>query len=77
LNIPNDSEDDCAADNESETEHNNCIQDLECPEQQVLSASPNIPGLVQPTWKPKRQAEKVLVTVNTVETWRNKGGKKK
>jgi hypothetical protein len=77
LDNPNDSEEDCAADDDSDIEHNNCIEDPECPEQQDVSAAPNVPGLVRPTRKSKRQAEKVLVTVNAVETRRNKGGKKK
>jgi len=76
LHNPNDSEEDCAADDESDIEHNNGIKDPQCPEQQDVSAAPNVPGLVRPTRKSKRQAEKVLVTVNTVETRRNKGGKK-
>jgi hypothetical protein len=77
LDNPNDSEEDCAADDDSDIEHNNCIEDPECPEQQDVCAAPNVPGLVRPTRKSKRQAEKVLVTVNAVETRRNKGGKKK
>jgi len=77
LDNPNDSEDDCAADDESDTGPNNGIEDPECPEQQDVSTAPNVPGLVRPTRKSKRQAEKVLVTVNAVETWRNNGGKKK
>jgi len=77
LDNPNDSEEDCAADDESNIEHNNGIEDPECPEQQDVSAAPNVPGLVRLTRKSKRQAEKVLVTVNAVETRRNKGGKTK
>jgi len=77
LENPNDSEEDCAADDESDIEHNNSIADRECPEQQDVSAAPSVPGLVRPSWKSKRQAENVLVTVNAVETRRNKGGKKK
>ena len=77
LDNPNDSEEDCAADDDSDIEHNNCIEDPECPEQQDVCAAPNVPGLVRPTRKSKRQAEKVLLTVNAVETRRNKGGKKK
>jgi len=77
LDNPDDSEQDCAADDESDIEHNNGIEDPECPEQQDVSAAPNVPGLVRPTRKSKRQDEKVLVIVNAVETWRNKGGKKK
>jgi len=77
LDNPNDSKDDCAADDESDIDHNNGIEDLECPEQPNLSTAPNVPGLVQPTRKSKRQAEKVLVTVHPIETRRNKGVKKK
>jgi hypothetical protein len=77
LDIPNDCEEDCAADDNSNIEHNNCIEDLECPEQQNVSAVPNVPGLVRPTWKSKRQAESVFVTVNSAEMRRNQGGKKK
>jgi len=76
LDNPNDSEDDCAADDESDIGPNNGIEDLECPEQQDVSATPNVPGLVLSTWKSKRQAEKVLVTVNAVETRRTKEGRK-
>jgi hypothetical protein len=77
LDNPNDSEDDCAADDESDIRPNNGTEDLECSEQQDVSAAPNVPGLVRPTRKSKRQAEKLLMTVNAVETRRNKGGKKK
>jgi hypothetical protein len=77
LDNPNDREEDCAVDDDSDIEHNNYIQDPVCPEQQDVSAAPNVPGLVWLTWKSTRQAEKVLVTVNAAETRRNKGGKKK
>jgi len=77
LDNTNDSEDDCAADDESDIGPNNGIEDSECPEQRDVSAAPNVPGLVWPTWKSKRQAENVLVMVNAVETQRTKGGKKK
>jgi len=33
LDNPNDSEEDCSADDDSDIEHNNCIEDPECPEQ--------------------------------------------
>jgi len=74
---PHDSEEHCAVDDESDIERNNGIEDPVYPEQQDVSAAPNVPGLVRPTRKSKRQAEKVLVTVNAVETRRNKGQKKK
>jgi len=77
LDNPIDSEEDCAVDDESDIEQNNGIKDPECPEQQDVRAAPNVPGLVRPTRKSKRQAEKLLVTVNAAETRRNKGGKKK
>jgi len=77
LHNSNDREEDCAADGDSDIEHNNCIEDQECPEQQDVSAARNMPGLVRPTRKSKRQAEKVLMTVNAAGTRRNKGGKKK
>jgi hypothetical protein len=51
LDNPNDSEKDCAVDDESDIEHNNGIEHPECPEQQDVSAAPNVPGLVGPTQK--------------------------
>jgi hypothetical protein len=77
LDNPNDSREDCAADDDSDIEHNNCIEDPEYPEQQDVSTAPNVPRLVRPTRKSKRQAEQVLMMVNAAEMWRNKGGKKK
>ena len=66
MDDPNDSKEDCGADDESNIEPNTGIEDLECPKQQDVSAAPNVPGLVRPTRKSKRQAEMVLVTVNGV-----------
>jgi hypothetical protein len=77
MDNPIDSEEDCAADDEFDLEHNSGIDDLDPPEQQNVNAAPNVPRLVRPTQKSKLQAEKVLMTVNAVETQRNKGGKKK
>jgi hypothetical protein len=77
LDIPNDSEEDRASHNYSDIEHNHCIEDQECPEQQDVSVAPHVPGLVPLTRKSKRQAEKVVLTVNAVEMRRNRGGKKK
>jgi len=48
---PNDSDDDRAVTNESDTEPNNDIENAECPEQQDVSAVPNGPGLLRPTPK--------------------------
>ena len=77
LDNPNDTEDDCTADVESGIEQANAIEDSECPEQRDVSDAPNVPGLIRPTRKSKRQAEKVFVRVNEIETRRNKGVKKK
>jgi hypothetical protein len=56
LDNPNESAEDCAADDDSDIPHNNCIEDRECAEQHHVSAAQNVPGLVQPTRKSKRQA---------------------
>jgi len=72
---PNDSEDDCAADNESDIEQDNSIVDPECPEQRDVSAAPNVPRLIRPTRKSKRQAQKVLMMVNAIKKRTNKGVK--
>ena len=77
MDNPNDSEEDCAADDDTDIVHNKCIENPECPEQQNLRATSNVPGLVRPTRKSKRQGEKLLMTVNAAETPRNRGGKKK
>jgi hypothetical protein len=77
LDIPNDSQDNCGADVESDMEPDNSIADPECPEQRDVSAKPNVPRLIRHTLKSKRKAGKVLVMVNAVETRRNKGVKKK
>jgi hypothetical protein len=54
LHNPNDSEEECAADDDSIIEHKNCIEDPEYPEQQAVSAVSNVPGLVWPTQKSMR-----------------------
>jgi hypothetical protein len=77
LENPNYNEENIAADDDTDIAHNNCIEDLECPQQQDVSATPNVPRLVWPTGNSKRQAEIVLMTVNAAETRRYRGGKKK
>jgi hypothetical protein len=47
LDSPNDREDDCAADDESDIEPYTSIEDSECLGQQDVSAAPNLPGLVR------------------------------
>jgi hypothetical protein len=77
LDNPNVSEDECEPDDESDTEPCKGIKASESPEHRVVGATPNVPGLIQPTRKSMKQAEKGLVTVSTMETRRNKGNKKK
>jgi len=72
---PNDSEDNCAVDVEHVIAQDNSIEDPQCPVQWEVSAGQNVPGLIRLTRKSKRQAEKVLMTVNAIETRRNKGVK--
>jgi len=76
LDHPNDSEDDSTAVFEFNIEQDNIIEDLWCPELWDVSAAPNVSGLIRPTQKLQRQAEQVLMTVNAIETRRNKGAKK-
>jgi len=73
LDNPNDSEDDCLADVESESEQADGIEESECQEQQDLRAAPNVPGMIRPTPKSTRQGETVLQTVDAMETSRNEG----
>ena len=68
LDNPDDSKEDCAADDESNIEPNNGIESPEWRERQDVSAAPHVSGLVRPTRKSMSQGEKVLVTVNAVET---------
>jgi len=51
LDNPNASEEVCAAEDESDIEHNNSIEHPEFPQQQDVSATADVPGLVRPTWK--------------------------
>ena len=75
LDIPNDSEEDCGADVESDIQEDDRIKHPDSPEQRDMSVAPNDPRLIRPTWKSKRQAKKVIMTVNAIETRRNKGVK--
>jgi len=45
--------------------------------QRDMGAEPNVTGLIRPTRKAKRQADRVLMTVNAIGTRRNKGVKEK
>jgi len=73
LDDPNDCEDDCAADFESDIEHDNSIEDPEWPERRDARAGGTVLGLILLTRNTERWAEKVLMTINAIETRRNKG----
>jgi len=77
LDNPNESEDDCEADNESDVDQDNAMENLESPEKRNVSAAPNVPGLIRPTCRSNRKTEKVLMTVNATEPRSNKGHKTK
>jgi len=77
IDHPNNSEVDCMADFGSDIEQDDRIEERECPEQQNVSAGPNVTGLNRPTQRSKTQAEKVLMTVNAKETRRSNRVKKK
>jgi len=76
LDNPSKSEDDSEADNESDVELVNCFENPECPELLDACATPNVPGLIRPTWRAKNKTEKGLVTVNATETRRIRGNRK-
>jgi len=57
LDNSNDSEDNCVAYVESDMDKDISIEDLEYPEQRDVRATPNVPQLIRPTCKPKRQPE--------------------
>jgi len=71
LDTPNDSDDDCETENGSDIELNTSIQDPETPEQWDVSATPKVPGLIWPT-QANKNGWQGLMTVNTMETRRNK-----
>jgi hypothetical protein len=57
LDNPNDSEDDCMADVESDIEQGNAIDDPECPAQRDVTTVPNVPRFIRPIQKSQRWAE--------------------
>jgi hypothetical protein len=64
-------------DHESDIEQGNGIEDPEWPLRRDVSGEQTVTGLIRPTRISKRQAEKVLVMVNAIETRRNQGVNKK
>jgi hypothetical protein len=77
LDNPNAGEYDWDPDNESHMELDNGSEDSGTPEVRNVSAAPNLPGLIRPIQQSKKKVEKALLTVNIMETRRNKGIKKK
>jgi len=77
LDNPNESEDDCDVDNESEVELETSFEDPECPEQQDVCATPNVPGLIRPIGRSMKSTAQGLVTVNATDTRRIRGNRKK
>jgi len=77
MDNPNENEDNCEADEESDIEPGNVIQASDTPEYYIVSAGPNVAGLIRPTQRSMKQAGKALVTVSATERRRNKENKKK
>jgi len=71
LDNPNESKDDCEADNESDIDSANGIKASESPEHHIVSAAPDVAGLIWPTRRLMKQAEKGSVPVSATETRRN------
>jgi hypothetical protein len=61
---------------EYDIERDNRIDDPQYPEQRAVNDMPNVPRLIRPTRQSKRPAEKLVVTVNAMETRMIKGVKK-
>jgi len=70
---PNDSQDDWEADNQSHMELDNSREDSKTPGHLNVSAAPNIPRLIRPTWQSQQMVEYALMTVHIIETRLNKG----
>jgi len=73
----NESKADYKADDVSDIEQDNGIEDPESPEQPDVSARQNVPRLIRPTQRAVKIAEQMLMTVNAMETKRDLGNKLK
>jgi len=67
LDNPNDSNENCEANNKSGIEPDNGIKALGSPKHWVVSATPNVLGLIRPTRRSMTMAEKGLKTVSAME----------
>ena len=77
LDIPNHSEDDWEADNESDMELDNGSEDSDTPEVRNVSVSQNVPQLIWPIRWSKQQVEKPFLMVDRMQNRRNQEVKKK
>jgi hypothetical protein len=77
LDNPNNSENDWEADNESDMELDNGREVSETLEVRNVSAALNVPGLIRRIPKSKKKVQMALLTVNIMETRKNKGIKNK
>jgi len=74
---PNNGEQDCEADDESNIEPGKGSKSSGSPDHWVLSAARNVLRLIWPTWRSMNNAATGFITVCAMETRRNKGNKKK
>lgn len=72
----NDSKDNWDTDNESNISLQNGIDDLDSRKQQGARVAANVPALIWPTWRLKKNAEKWLMMVNAMEIRRMMRNKK-
>jgi hypothetical protein len=69
---PKDSEDDRDADNESEIDQEYAVKETQTPEQWKVDAGRTVPQYIWSIRRSKKKVDKVLMTVTTMETRRNK-----
>jgi hypothetical protein len=77
LEYPKQNVEGCKSDDKFNIELHNHIKNSESPKHLFVSAVPNIPGLIWPTWRHMTQSEMLWITVTALETGRNNGKKKK
>jgi len=77
LDNPDVSEDKQEADNESNIELENSVDNPATPEQGDVGVALSVARLIWPTWRSMKKGEKMLLTANTMETKRYNWNKKK
>jgi hypothetical protein len=73
LDNANNWEDNWKADDESDLEQANVIEDPETPAQQNVSATPHVRRLIRPSRKSKKWSEMIIITVSVMKPRRNTG----